>query len=716
MHNFARGLALCVAVGGLAAADPYPRGIEHTRRSLVDGTWALETRQSLSDLKTCDGCKNIIGVLKGLLKTGNSAFLGLAKTLCTSSTGFDAQYCNGTIEHEGPVIADLLRNITTKSKPADEFCRTFLGVCEAPPVDTWAVPFPSPRSCDQRRPAPSGKKPIQVVHYSDIHIDPLYVAGSSTKCGKPTCCRPFNATDAPGKTKFPAGPNGDHNCDVPFTLEQSMYKTIKDMFPEAAFSLFTGDIIDHGLFNTSKEYNENSIKDAYTKMNGSVKLIYGTAGNHEAHPANIFEPKSLGNASSWVYETLSDQWQQWIGKSADTARAEGAYSVKYPGGKLRVISLNTNMYYRFNFVLYKKMERDPNGQIAWLVQELDAAERAGESVYILGHMPPGEHDCLPDQSNYLDQVFLRYQDTIKAMFFGHTHVDHFEVSYADYAQRRAANAAVVSYICPSLTPTSGMPSFRVYDVDPETFAVLDATTYMADMSDPTFQNKDGPKWTKYYSAREAYGPLVSPPLPKGAELSPAFWHNVTEAFEAKTENFDAYMARKSRGWQADAKCRGDCMKQEICQMRAGRSQDNCFVPKAGVHFSKRDELQHHHEHNRGEHDECGSSLAADMFTALARREDLLQLLQETFVSAGATLEDEPDEPEKPVDRRAASETAAATSSAPASDCVAKHVPSASGTAAGSASGTASAVPSSTGGAAALGGAAMLAVGAAVLAF
>ncbi len=57
MHNFARGLALCLAVGGLAAADPYPRGIEHTRRSLADGTWALETRQSLSDLKTCDGCK-----------------------------------------------------------------------------------------------------------------------------------------------------------------------------------------------------------------------------------------------------------------------------------------------------------------------------------------------------------------------------------------------------------------------------------------------------------------------------------------------------------------------------------------------------------------------------------------------------------------------------------------------------------------------------------
>ena len=650
---------------------------------------------------------------------------------------YDAEYCDGTIEREGPVIADLVRTLDVDGKAAAEFCQTFLGVCESPPVDAWTVPFPSRRPCEQTRAAPSGKKPIQVVHYSDIHIDPLYVEGSSTKCDKPTCCRAFNSTDGPGKTKFPAGPNGDHNCDVPFTLEQSMYKAIKDMFPSAAFSLFTGDIIDHGLFNTSKEYNENGsesepdpksyryrvqsltpdpVTDAYTKMNGSVKLIYGTAGNHEAHPANIFEPKSVGNDTAWVYETLSDQWQQWIGKSADTARSVGAYSVKYPGGKLRVISLNTNMYYRFNFVLYKKMERDPNGQIAWLVKELDAAERAGESVYILGHMPPGEHDCLRDQSNYLDQVFNRYQGTIKAMFFGHTHVDHFEISYGDYEKRRAANAAVVSYICPSLTPTSGMPSFRVYDVDPDTFAVLDATTYIADMSDSSFQSKAGLKWTKYYSAREAYGPLVSVPLAKGAELSPAFWHNVTEALESKTENFDAYMARKSRGWQADDKCRGDCMKQEICQMRAGRSQDNCFVSKPGVHFSKRDaggsEGHQHHGHNRGEHDECGVPVTADVLTALARREDLLELLHETFVSVGATLE---DEPEKPVGRRAANETAAATKSATESDCVATHIPSASGTAAGSASGTVRAVPSSTGGAAALGGAAMLAVGAAVIA-
>lgn len=44
------------------------------------------------------------------------------------------------------------------------------------------------------------------------------------------------------------------------TLEKSMYEYIKKEFPDAAFALFTGDIVDHGVHNTSREYNENISK------------------------------------------------------------------------------------------------------------------------------------------------------------------------------------------------------------------------------------------------------------------------------------------------------------------------------------------------------------------------------------------------------------------------------------------------------------------------
>lgn len=77
------------------------------------------------------------------------------------------------------------------------------------------------------------------------------------------------------------------------------------------------------------------------------------------------------------------------------------------------------MYYKENFWLYEKtMETDPSGQLAWLVNELQAAEDAGERVYIIGHMPMGAGDAFYDGSNYFDQIVNRYEATIAALFFG----------------------------------------------------------------------------------------------------------------------------------------------------------------------------------------------------------------------------------------------------------------------------------------------------------
>lgn len=46
-------------------------------------------------------------------------------------------------------------------------------------------------------------------------------------------------------------------CDVPFTLERSMYDAINKIVPDAAFTIFTGDIVDHAIWNTSQTYNTN---------------------------------------------------------------------------------------------------------------------------------------------------------------------------------------------------------------------------------------------------------------------------------------------------------------------------------------------------------------------------------------------------------------------------------------------------------------------------
>ena len=329
--------------------------------------------------------------------------------------------CVGAVALEGPIIARDLRDITVGSKSAKLFCINFLGLCPYPDVAPWSPPGITAKPSTPR-PEVSGKKPLQVVHFSDIHVDPWYTVGANHVCTKPICCRSYTTADSPGHNSNPAGPFGEHECDAPLSLEQSMYKAIRQIAPDAIFSLFTGDIVDHAIWNTTQNQNIHDINDVYGQMNSAgLKLVYGTIGNHEAHPANAFPPPSVSGASAqWVYDTISSGWFNWVGSAASsTVKQFGAYSVKYPGGNLRVISLNTNYYYVQNYWLYRKdMERDPAGQFAWLSKELAAAEKAKERVYILGHLPLGSSDAFHDGSNYFDQIVNRYSSTIAALFFG----------------------------------------------------------------------------------------------------------------------------------------------------------------------------------------------------------------------------------------------------------------------------------------------------------
>lgn len=58
----------------------------------------------------------------------------------------------------------------------------------------------------------------------------------------------------------------------------------------------------------------------------------------------------------------------------------------------------------------------------------------------------------------------RYENTIIAMFTGHTHRDEFELFYRDDEGERAA---VINYVGPAATPYSDAnPGFRVYEVRP----------------------------------------------------------------------------------------------------------------------------------------------------------------------------------------------------------------------------------------------------------
>lgn len=568
---------------------------------------------------TCGACETILVALQTLAHLGNAAFVSTFTTVCTLAGVEDADVCAGAIALEGPILAHDLRVMTIPSHTAQLFCSTIFGLCDYPAVTPYTVSFPKPKPVTTR-PSPSGKSPIQVVHFSDIHVDLSYETGSNYNCTKNICCRPYTSEDAPGNTDFPCGPNGNHQCDSPKTLEQSLYAAIEQYAPNAAFALFTGDVVEGAVWLVNQAEVTSDLNSAYSAMSSGLRMpVYAATGNHDAAPVNSFPPEAVDTTitSQWVYDTLSADWTQWIGSTAaGQADDYGAYSYKLSDHNLRIISINTNMYYKANYWLYEQtMETDPDGQLAWLVSELQTAETAGERVYIIGHMPLGSGDTLHDGSNYLNQIFNRYEATIAGIFMGHTHKDEFEIGYSDYSAQSASTATTMTYISPALTPTSGSPAFRVYTVDPETFGVLDMTEYTTSLEAASYQTT-GPTWSEYYSAKAAYGPLVGV-TDAAAELTPAFWHNLTAVFETDDTAFQAYYARKSRGWNVGS-CTGGCKTDEICQLRAAEAQHNCVEVKPGVNFkkAKRDQIAASHAQDT----ECHGSQFRNLIAAIVGKE------------------------------------------------------------------------------------------------
>ncbi|KAH2086964.1 hypothetical protein KXX03_009301 [Aspergillus fumigatus] len=533
--------------------------------------WASTIWDDIKETITCAGCEGLLGTLKLVAGLGENVLINVLTDVCKLAKVEDPDVCAGIIRAEGPAAYYVLKQLKVGSHTSKSFCSQMVGLCDYPEVRPYKISFPVPKP-STHRPPPSGQPPIRVAHISDTHVDRAYETGANYECSKPICCRVYTENDAPGKTSFPCGPYGHPKCDPPLRLEESMVAAIAAMDP--AFSIYTGDVVPHDVWSVNQTEVLHDLNATYSLLD-QLGLVYAALGNHDTAPVNLFpsERIPLSHNPQWAYDALAEDWTNLVGGplSAPVVHATdqfGSYSAVHPGGKLRIISYNSVFYYTYNFYAYQEpMEYDPNGQLAWLISELQAAETAGQRVWLIAHIPTGGTDTLHDYSHYLDQIIQRYDATIAALFFGHTHTDLFQVSYADPAHPSADSASAVGYITPSLTPTSGPPAFRIYDIDPVTFAVLDYTVY---------------------TANESYGSLITPPVTDPtAELTPAFWHNVTVLMETDNSVFQAWWARTTRGFKV-RECNAQCARDQICSLRAADAQYGCV--RGTLSITKRDGL------------------------------------------------------------------------------------------------------------------------------
>jgi len=292
---------------------------------------------------------------------------------------------------------------------------------------------------------------------------------------------------------------------------------------------------------------------------------------------NSFPTSSLDNVSSvsWLYNSLSSQWNIWLSDDAcESIEKRGFYSARLPKDNMRIIGMNTNFWYKFNWwmLMRPKDEWDPEYMLKWIIEELDDAERLGEKVCILGHMIATSGDAFPSFNSYFSQIVTRYKDTIVGQFYGHSHWDEFQVIY-DSIKHQEPRPVGVGYMAPSVTTFRHVnPAFRVYEIDKKTKHVINHYTYYVDIEEANRNNK--PEWKLLYDAKSLY---------KLQDLEPHSWHDLSERFLTDNNAYQTFKKIASRNQPLNkyGSCYSlespqQCKNRIICKLRSTFSNNGAF--------------------------------------------------------------------------------------------------------------------------------------------
>ncbi|KAF9362054.1 Sphingomyelin phosphodiesterase [Mortierella sp. NVP85] len=558
-------IILSLVAASTVIAAPAPVQLE--KRSVLDKLGPLIT----DAVKTlgCGACVTALSAVKATSMINRNWVLDAGRSLCPTLAKQNPEVCNGMVDLYGQAILDSVQRADI-SEDGKTICYALGSLCPAPAITSGTLRFPKAKPANAVAPAPSGQQ-VDVLHLSDWHVDELYTPGSEGDCGRPTCCRKYS--DSPATPKRAAASWGDYGCDTPVKLTQDLLKYIPTV-AKINFSIMTGDVPAHDVWLQTQKTVDPIHQHAYSAMGTLPAKVYPAVGNHDMGPSN-----------------LADDWSRWLPQDAtNTVKNYGAYTAS-PAPGLRVISLNTNFCYTNNFYIFANLrDYDPHGELKWLVAQLQAAEDKGERVWIIGHVSPSMTDCLQNWSALYYQVIQRYSPHVIAeQFFGHSHRDEFALYYAPGA-KSTQTAISTGWVGPSVTPYTGLnPGFRIYKVDTKSWNVFDAQTYIADLNQASKWDASGatPNWHLEYSARKAYGAYV--PIADNAPLSASWWHNVTTVFEKNDAAFQQYWTYRGKSANLQGTCAAGstCPKDIICNLRAGKSSDNCVSTKR-PHTSKRD--------------------------------------------------------------------------------------------------------------------------------
>ncbi|KAL7388155.1 hypothetical protein ABVT39_008340 [Epinephelus coioides] len=387
-------------------------------------------------------------------------------------------------------------------------------------------------------------------HITDLHLDPTYnLAPDPTK----VC---YSSKGAPAKD---AGLFGDFLCDSPYRLIQSAFMHMATLTQPEDFIIWTGDSPPHVHVD---ELSTDTVIQVISNMTQTIRqhfpnlTVFPALGNHDYWPQD-----QMLTTTNAIYKAAAQLWKPWLQTEALLTLSQGGFYSQLVKPGLRLLSLNTILYYGPNKVT--RNMTDPAGQFEWLEKTLEKAAQSQEKVYIIAHVPVGYLPFVRNttavresHNERLVSIFRQYSDVIAGHFYGHTHRDSIMVLLDK--QGKPVNSLFVS---PAVTPIkavlepySNNPGFRMYLYNPKDYTLLDIWQYYLNLTEAN--EKQRSDWRLEYIMTEAFGLTDLQPqslLQLGLSLR-----------LPQTKAFDMYFSHYIVSYNSSIICDRDCKLYQVC--------------------------------------------------------------------------------------------------------------------------------------------------------
>lgn len=408
-------------------------------------------------------------------------------------------------------------------------------------------------------------------HITDTHVDQNY---SRTGNVHDMCHEKANTAE--NGVGMDNGLYGNFLCDAPQYLINVTIAAMKEIHSVPDFIIWTGDNLPHtddfyADWNITFEAIRNTTELLTTLFPGIP--IIPSIGNHDTFPPNILPDDSSSNT---IYQGFLEKggWKDLVNESEWSNFVTGGYFSHLVKPGLRIISINTILWYSPNNLTANIL--DPENQFQWLEGILENSSRASEKIYIIGHVPPGYYNRVykgqessptfhHQHAETFTKILLKYSPIIAGQFYGHFHLDMFQVFQYDTGTFKGS-----SILASSVTPWHPNkdnnitlpvnPSVRLIHYSHTDSRLLDYDQYYLNLSKANSIKKtsEDPKnlYELLYTFTDFYG------VP---DLSTESLVKVYEVLKQNQTAFDSFFSFITVG-KKSVDCDIDCQVAQLCSM------------------------------------------------------------------------------------------------------------------------------------------------------